>query len=121
MYIGWYNTSTFYPELGHALLICVTETKNLTDFKLLSTRTIQVTSYTTVKIFMLIFELRQPGRTAKAQIPSNLQRNKSSSLPENLLRKTKISLPEVSELQVVRHFTRLSLKNFCIDTHFYPF
>ncbi len=69
---------------------------------------------------MLIFELSQPGRTAKAQIPSNLQRNKSSSLPENLLRKTKISLPEVSELQVVRHFTRLSQKNFSIDTHFYP-
>jgi glycine cleavage system P protein (glycine dehydrogenase) subunit 2 len=69
---------------------------------------------------MLIFELSQPGRTAKAQIPPNLQRNKSSSLPENCLRKTKISLPEVSELQVVRHFTRLSQKNFSIDTNFYP-
>jgi glycine dehydrogenase subunit 2 len=29
-------------------------------------------------------------------------------------------LPEVSELQVVRHYTRLSQQNFSIDTHFYP-
>ncbi len=29
-------------------------------------------------------------------------------------------LPEVSELDVVRHFTRLSQKNFSVDTHFYP-
>ena len=29
-------------------------------------------------------------------------------------------LPEVSELEAVRHFTRLSQLNFSIDTHFYP-
>ena len=29
-------------------------------------------------------------------------------------------LPEVSELDAVRHYTRLSQKNFSIDTHFYP-
>ena len=29
-------------------------------------------------------------------------------------------LPEVSELDVVRHFTRLSHRNFCIETQFYP-
>ena len=69
---------------------------------------------------MLIFELSQTGRTAKAQIPSNLPQNKFSGIPENLLRKTEIFLPEVSELQVVRHFTRLSQKNFSIDTNFYP-
>ena len=28
--------------------------------------------------------------------------------------------PQVSEIEVVRHFTRLSQKNFCIDTSFYP-
>src|SRR5436190_18211409 len=69
---------------------------------------------------MLIFELSQTGRIAKAQIPSNLSLNKFSSIPENLLRKTEIFLPQVSELQVVRHFTRVSQKNFSIDTHFYP-
>lgn len=69
---------------------------------------------------MLIFELSQVGRTAKAQIPSHLGISKSSVITKSLLRKTKVFLPEVSELQVVRHFTRLSQKNFSIDTHFYP-
>lgn len=69
---------------------------------------------------MLIFELSQTGRTAKAQTPQSLPMSQYSSIPKNLLRKTAISLPEVSELQVVRHFTRLSQKNFSIDTHFYP-
>lgn len=69
---------------------------------------------------MLIFELSQTGRIAKAQIPSNLNPRNKTSIPENLLRKTEPLLPQVSELQVVRHFTRLSQKNFSIDTHFYP-
>ncbi len=40
-------------------------------------------------------------------------------LPQELLRR-ELDLPEVSELQVVRHFTRLSRRNFSIDTGFYP-
>src|ERR1700722_11975660 len=68
---------------------------------------------------MLIFELSQPGRIAKAQMPASNTEN-LSSIPEGLLRKTEPLLPQVSELQVVRHFTGLSQKNFSIDTHFYP-
>lgn len=41
-------------------------------------------------------------------------------IPAALLRKTQLALPKVSELQVVRHYTGLSQKNFSIDTHFYP-
>jgi glycine dehydrogenase subunit 2 len=41
-------------------------------------------------------------------------------LPAALRRRRRAALPEVSELQVVRHYTRLSQKNFSIDTHFYP-
>jgi glycine dehydrogenase subunit 2 len=41
-------------------------------------------------------------------------------IPSNLLRTEPAKLPELSELQVVRHYTRLSRKNFSIDTHFYP-
>jgi glycine dehydrogenase subunit 2 len=41
-------------------------------------------------------------------------------VPEKLRRKKPAALPEVSELQAVRHFTRLSQLNFSIDTHFYP-
>ncbi len=67
---------------------------------------------------MLIFEHSHPGRTANAlQIqPGNV----SPNIPDNLLRKTRTKLPEVSELDAVRHYTRLSQDNFSIDTHFYP-
>src|SRR5581483_8348652 len=41
-------------------------------------------------------------------------------VPANLLRKRKPHLAEVTEFQVVRHFTRLSHLNFSIDANFYP-
>ncbi|HMU97012.1 MAG TPA: aminomethyl-transferring glycine dehydrogenase subunit GcvPB [Elusimicrobiota bacterium] len=41
-------------------------------------------------------------------------------IPANLLRKDPAQLPELSEPQVVRHFTRLSHLNYSIDTNFYP-
>jgi glycine dehydrogenase subunit 2 len=43
-----------------------------------------------------------------------------TTIPANLLRKEPAHLPELSEPQVVRHFTRLSHLNFSIDTNFYP-
>jgi glycine dehydrogenase subunit 2 len=67
---------------------------------------------------MLIFEQSQSGRSAKAQYPRGIADD--LDIPEHLLRKDKPLLPEVSELEVVRHFTRLSRKNFSIDTQFYP-
>jgi len=67
---------------------------------------------------MLIFELSQTQRRAHSQMPSQVI--EVSDIPTHLLRKTKPHLPEVSELQVVRHYTCLSQKNFSIDTHFYP-
>ena len=42
------------------------------------------------------------------------------SIPESLRRKKDAEFPLLSELDVVRHFTNLSRKNFSIDTHFYP-
>jgi glycine cleavage system P protein (glycine dehydrogenase) subunit 2 len=65
----------------------------------------------------VIFEHSRTGRTATAQLPP---RSKPADLPDRLLRKVRPMLPEVSELQAVRHFTRLSQLNFSIDTHFYP-
>lgn len=43
-----------------------------------------------------------------------------ASIPEELLRETPPSLPELSELDVIRHFTRLSRLNFSVDSNFYP-
>jgi glycine dehydrogenase subunit 2 len=67
---------------------------------------------------MLIFEQSITGRRATAQAP--LYAETVTDIPATLLRQDKPLLPECSELQVVRHFTRLSRKNFAIDTHFYP-
>jgi glycine dehydrogenase subunit 2 len=67
---------------------------------------------------MLIFEQSQPGRAAHAQIPRDVEQD--LDIPANLLRTVPPLLPEVSELEAVRHFTRLSRKNFSIDTQFYP-
>ncbi|HKJ21927.1 MAG TPA: aminomethyl-transferring glycine dehydrogenase subunit GcvPB, partial [Gammaproteobacteria bacterium] len=68
---------------------------------------------------MLIFEHSQPGRDHSAQAPRGNEAD-IADLPRELLRQAPAGLPEVSELQVVRHYTRLSQKNFSIDTHFYP-
>lgn len=67
---------------------------------------------------MLIFELSKPGRQARAQAPKI--QNSAYAIPEEFQRQKAPRLPECSELDIVRHFTRLSHKNFSIDTHMYP-
>jgi glycine dehydrogenase subunit 2 len=67
---------------------------------------------------MLIFERSQPKRRSAAQAPSTLAT--CADIPARLRRKQPPLLPEVSEMDAVRHYTRLSQKNFSIDTHFYP-
>jgi glycine dehydrogenase subunit 2 len=67
---------------------------------------------------MLIFEHSRPGRRATAQAPAEVA--EADDLPAELLRGDTAALPEVSEMQAVRHYTRLSQKNFSIDTQFYP-
>lgn len=66
----------------------------------------------------LIFERGEAGRRATSQAPQ--QHADLTTIPESLRRRTRAILPEVSELQVVRHYTNLSRKNFSIDTMFYP-
>jgi len=64
-----------------------------------------------------IFAASRHGRRAVAQAPRDAGH---AGIPDEYLRADRPGLPEVSELQVVRHYTRLSQKNFSIDTHFYP-
>ncbi len=66
---------------------------------------------------MLVFESSRPGRVGALHGPSVLA---NDDIPAGLRRKTRPALPELSELQVVRHYTRLSQRNFSIDTQFYP-
>ena len=67
---------------------------------------------------MLIFELSKTNRQARAQAPKI--GGSKYAIPEYAQRKNPPRIPACSELQVVRHFTRLSQNNFSIDTHFYP-
>jgi glycine dehydrogenase subunit 2 len=69
-----------------------------------------------------IFELSRPGRRAPTHAPLDAagQGGALLGLPPGCLRRDAPMLPEVSELQAVRHYTRLSRLNFSIDTHFYP-
>src|SRR6195256_6820430 len=69
----------------------------------------------------LIFELSSPGRMAyslpELDVPVEDVR---ARLPHGALRREAPALPEVSELDVVRHYSRLSQMNYGLDTHFYP-
>jgi glycine dehydrogenase subunit 2 len=71
-----------------------------------------------------IFEYSRPGRAAAAQWPpapeGALAQSAKAAIPEALRRRSAPLLPQASELDVVRHFTRLSQLNFSIDTNFYP-
>jgi glycine dehydrogenase subunit 2 len=64
----------------------------------------------------LLMEMSVPGRKG-VQLPACSV--PTTPLPDSLLR-TDLKLPEVDELTVVRHFTRLSQRNYSIDTQFYP-
>jgi glycine dehydrogenase subunit 2 len=68
----------------------------------------------------VIFEHSRPGRGAFGQWPAATPAAALGDIPEQLRRREAPRLPEVSELETVRHFTRLSQLNFSIDTHFYP-
>ena len=65
----------------------------------------------------LVFELSKPGRCAYS-LPHC--EKASLGLPVGLLRSEAPALPEVSEVDVVRHYTNLSQMNFGVDTGFYP-
>lgn len=68
----------------------------------------------------LIFEISRPGRVGY-RLPANEIKSESlNDIPESLRRMEPPMLPEVSELDVVRHYTNLSTKNFGVDTGFYP-
>lgn len=63
----------------------------------------------------LIFEYESAGRKGFTPLSEV-----AAHIPAAWLRKDEPVLPRASELEVVRHFTRLSQLNFSIDTHFYP-
>ena len=67
----------------------------------------------------LIFDLSKAGRQGYS-LPSNKWEQSVTELPAGLQRTAPPALPEVSELDVVRHYTNLSQMNFGVDSGFYP-
>ncbi|QDT01216.1 aminomethyl-transferring glycine dehydrogenase subunit GcvPB [Adhaeretor mobilis] len=69
----------------------------------------------------LLFDLSKPGsRGARLPASDVGEQPIEDLLPASALAATLPELPEVSEPQVVRHFTNLSTQNMSVDTHFYP-
>ena len=67
----------------------------------------------------LIFDLSKEGRQGYS-LPSRKWDATLSDIPAGLLRSDRPALPQVSELDVVRHYTNLSQMNFGVDSGFYP-
>ena len=69
----------------------------------------------------VLFEKSSPGRIgyslSDGEVP---ERALEACLPESMLRRKPAALPELSEPDIVRHYTRLSQMNASIDTNFYP-
>ncbi len=69
----------------------------------------------------LLFEIGSPGRKGYSLSQSlSKETDESNLLPTGEIRGEIEGMPELSELDVVRHFTRLSQWNFSVDGNFYP-
>lgn len=69
----------------------------------------------------LIFELSQPGRKGYNLPELDVEEAALEDLiPAEFLSEEELDLPEVSEVDVMRHYTNLSNKNYGLDTGFYP-
>jgi len=73
----------------------------------------------------LIFSLGRKGR--RGHVPPKVEEkikrivgDVNLLVPENMQRKSRLKLPELSEVEVVRHFTRLSQMNYGVDSGLYP-
>ena len=69
----------------------------------------------------LIFEITKEGRVGYSLPELDIPEvDLNSLLPEGLLRDEAAELPEVSELDIMRHYTALSKRNHGVDSGFYP-
>jgi glycine dehydrogenase subunit 2 len=70
---------------------------------------------------LTIFDRSKPGRRAFVAPPLDVpERPIDELIPASLRRSEAAHLPEVSEPEIVRHYNRLSKRNFDLDTGFYP-
>jgi len=67
-----------------------------------------------------LIEMMEQGQTGYSLPESDVPATALPPLPDKYLRKTRPSLPELSEPEILRHFTRLSRLNYALSTNFYP-
>ncbi|QXE00408.1 aminomethyl-transferring glycine dehydrogenase subunit GcvPB [Terribacillus sp. DMT04] len=71
--------------------------------------------------FPLLFELSQPGRTGYSLPPLDVpETDTTEAFDSAYIRTEPAALPELSELQIIRHYTALSRRNYGVDSGFYP-
>ncbi|MBN2689914.1 MAG: aminomethyl-transferring glycine dehydrogenase subunit GcvPB [Gammaproteobacteria bacterium] len=106
-----FDLSKDYPELKNCLLVAVTETK--TDDDLLS--------YVNGSAEVLgEFGAEYGGPPVPTAQARRMMVPFSDICAKQVVRTSPLNLPNMSELEVVRHYTKLSQKNFAVDTAFYP-
>ncbi len=107
-----------YPEFSGAMLLAVTEMRTKEEIDALATA---LEGVAMSKEQALIFELSRPGRVAYSLPESDVPEiDVTEQIPAGMLREEPAELPEVSELDLVRHYTALSRRNYGIDNGFYP-
>ncbi len=68
-----------------------------------------------------LFEKSVPGRRAVGEFEDENQELKQSPIPNTQLRKGEVEgFPELSEVDIMRHYTRISMWNYFVDANFYP-
>jgi glycine dehydrogenase subunit 2 len=68
----------------------------------------------------LVFEKSAPGKKAYKLPPLDVPAANASELLGAAVREDSFNLPELSEIEIIRHFTRLSTWNYAIDLGMYP-
>jgi glycine dehydrogenase subunit 2 len=68
----------------------------------------------------LVFEKSSPGKKGYKLPPLDVPAVDPVTLLGNTLRESSAQLPELSEIEIIRHFTRLSTWNYAIDLGMYP-
>jgi glycine dehydrogenase subunit 2 len=68
----------------------------------------------------LLFELSQAGRRGNKFPRPDVPESVADCLPAEFLADAPPALPELTEPDVIRHFTNLSTLNMSVDTHYYP-
>lgn len=117
-FIGGYDLGRMSEGLSEHMLLAVTEIRTKEEIDQFVK---EMGIFVANQDFPLIFELSQESRTGfslpELDVP---EVDVEGMIGEKYVRKQEPDLPEVSELQIIRHYTGLSKRNHGVDSGFYP-